>query len=166
MILNENSFFPLKEIFLIRKNDDFKLKFIISPEEDLSKKIYINLMTLISPPPYCLNCKGRKLVYQSTCDRMRDGKIYGDRYIGETFRSLAERVGKQINNCKGRKDKSVFWRHFKEQPHKLNGEKKPLMNAEDEWELKEISCRRERPTSRALEDERGLQVALIKSAIM
>ena len=90
---------------------------------------------------------------------MRDGKICGEKYIGETSRSLAERVGEHINDWKGRKDKSVLWRHFKEehneagQPYELKvvstapgdpllrqlteailiEEKKPLMNAKDEW---------------------------------
>ena len=61
-----------------------------------------------------VNCKSRELVYELTCDGTRDGKVCGDRYIGETSRSLGERVGEHINDCKGRKEKSVLWRHFKE----------------------------------------------------
>ena len=83
-------------------------------------------------------------------------------------RSLGEWVGEYINDCKGRKEKSVLWRHFKEdhneeeQPYGLKvvstapgdprlwqlteeiliEEKKPLMNAKDEWGT-EISHRRE-----------------------
>ena len=116
-----------------------------------------------------INCKGRELVYELTCDGMKDGKICGEKYIGETSRSLAERVGEHINDCKGRKDKSVLWRHFKEehneaeQPYELKvvstapgdpllrqlteailiEEKKPLMNAKDEWGNRNIPRKRE-----------------------
>ena len=45
--------------------------------------------------------------------------------IGETSSILTKRVGEHINDCKGKKDKGVLWRHFKEehneeeQPYKL-----------------------------------------------
>ena len=78
-------------------------------------------------------------------------------------------MGEHINDCKGRKDKSVLWRHFKEehneaeQPYELKvvstapgdpllrqlteailiEEKKPLMNAKDEWGHRNIPRKRE-----------------------
>ena len=96
-------------------------------------------------------------VYELTCDGIRSGKICGGKYIGKTSRSLAERVGEHINDCKERKDKSVLRRHLKEkhneeeQPYEIKvvstalsdlllrqllkaiiiEEKKPLMNAKD-----------------------------------
>ena len=108
-------------------------------------------------------------MYKLTCDIMRDRKICGDKCIGETYRNRGERVGKHINDCKGRKDKSVLWRHFKEdhneeeQPYELKvvstapgdpllrqlteailiEEKKPLMNAKDEWGNRNIPRKRE-----------------------
>ena len=60
-----------------------------------------------------INCKSIELVYKLTCDGTRDGRVCGDKYIGETFRSLDGRVGEHINECKGRKEKSVLWRHLK-----------------------------------------------------
>ena len=68
-------------------------------------------------------------MYELTCDIMRDRKICGDKCIGETYRNRGERVGKHINDCKGRKDKSVLWRHFKEEH---NVEEQP-------YELKVVS---------------------------
>ena len=74
---------------------------------------------------------------------MRDGKICGDKYIGETSLSLAERVGKHINDCKGRKDKRINELKVVSMApgdpllHQLTEailieEKKPHMNAKDE----------------------------------
>ena len=89
--------------------------------------------------------------------------------IGETSSILTKRVSKHINDCKGKKDKGVLWRHFKEehneaeQPYELKvvstapgdpllcqlteailiEEKKPLMNAKDEWGNRNIPWKRE-----------------------
>ena len=46
---------------------------------------------------------------------MKNGKVCGEKYIGETSRSLDERIGEHIGDLKGKKDKSVIWRHFKEE---------------------------------------------------
>ena len=70
-----------------------------------------------------VNGKCRELVYELTCDRVKDGKICGDKYIGDTYReyigdtigSLSERLGEHINDCKAGKGKSVLWRLFKEE---------------------------------------------------
>ena len=45
---------------------------------------------------------------------MKDGNICGQKYIGETSRSLAERIGEHIGDLRERKEKSVMWRHFKD----------------------------------------------------
>ena len=55
-----------------------------------------------------VNGKSRELVHELTCNgtdamkgwNVRDGKVCGDKYIRVTSRSLAERVGEHINNCK------------------------------------------------------------------
>ena len=121
-----------------------------------------------------VNCKTRELVYELTCAGMKNGKVCGEKYIGETSRSLDERIGEHIGDLKGKKDKSVIWRHFKEEHEEeeqryqlkvvttapgdpllrqlmeaiLIEEKKPLLNAKDEWGNRNIPRKRE-PGERA-----------------
>ena len=62
-----------------------------------------------------VNCKSRELVYELTCNGMDDGKLCDQKYIGETSRSLAERISEHIGDLRERTEKSVLWRHFKEE---------------------------------------------------
>ena len=106
--------------------------------------------------------------------RNEERKVCGEKYIGETSRSLDERIGEHIGDLKGKKDKSVIWRHFKEEHEEeeqryqlkvvttapgdpllrqlmeaiLIEEKKPLLNAKDEWGNRNIPRKRE-PGERA-----------------
>ena len=116
-----------------------------------------------------VNCKSRELVYELTCDGLKDGEVCGQKYIGETSRSLAERIGEHIGDLRERKEKSVIWRHFRdehnEEEHQYGlkvistapgdpllrqlteaiiiEEKKPLLNAKDEWGNRNIPRKRE-----------------------
>ena len=124
-----------------------------------------------------VNCKGRELVYELTCEGVKDGNICGQKYIGETSRSLAERIGEHIGDLRERKEKSVMWRHFKddhsEEEHTyglkvissapgdpllrqlteaiLIEERKPLLNAKDEWGNRNIPRKRD-PGKRASQE--------------
>ena len=55
-----------------------------------------------------VNCRNRELVYELTCDGMKNGKECGKKYIGETSRSLAERIGEHISDLKRNKEKVSF----------------------------------------------------------
>ena len=88
-----------------------------------------------------LNCKSRECVYKLTC-------ACNDAYIGETSRSIAERVGEHFSGLKGKSKNNVLTRHMQEtvlgtcQEDAMGRQIleathiqliKPAMNSKEEW---------------------------------
>ena len=108
-----------------------------------------------------INCKTRDVVYEITCE-------CGDQYIGETSRSISERYNEHIASMRRKEKQSVLHRHLVEKQHDINtnfklrvlancpkdamlrqvteavyiNEKKPAINAKEEWGNKNNPRRR------------------------